>query len=387
MKIAIVGPYFLPQNYGIEKVMLNHATYLAARGHNVTVITSRLSYPTGCFPDLPSRELLDGFKIIRLPVFIRALPTKLFIYPSRSGLFVRGIGRALKEADPDVVHAHNVGAPAWAAAGAKFCDRYDRSFFYSLYFHQGKLKLDWVRKLLIRRMNVLPLRIAKAIFMQTQFDFEPLLQDFRIMAPQNLAVLSNGVMPPQCERDEDVLSGKIRLLFVGRVDDHRKGFDVLEEALEGLEPSAREQISLNVIGTISEARSRHLTAKFSDVISISGNVPEAALEAAYASSDIFVMPSRYEGFGMPYIEAMRYGLAVIGSRVGGIPYVVPEGTGVLVPPGDPVALREAIATMIGSRSYRQYSEAARAWARTFEWPEVIDRLEAFYRSHAGAART
>ena len=385
MKIAIIGPYFLPQNFGIEKVMLNHATYLAARGHHVTVITSRLAFPTGSFADLPSREVVDGFTIIRLEVLIRAPPTRLLSYPSRGGLFVRGIRRALEAADPDIVHAHNVGAPAWAEAGARFCDRYGRSFFYSLYFHTGKLKLDWVRKLLIRRMNALPLRTAKAIFMQTMFDYEPLLQDFQIIAPQHLAVLPNGVMPPQCERDEDLPSGKIRLLFVGRVDDHRKGFDVLETALEGLEPSQREQISLRVIGTISEARRQDLSAKFSGLISIAGNVTEAVLEAAYASSDIFVMPSRYEGFGMPYIEAMRYGLAVIGSRAGGIPHVVPEGTGMLVPPGDPVALREAIAAMIESRSFHQYSEAARAWARTFEWPGVIDRLEAFYRSHAGAA--
>ena len=87
---------------------------------------------------------------------------------------------------------------------------------------------------------------------------------------------------------------------------------------------------------------------------------------------------------MPYIEAMRYGLAVIGCRTGGIPYVVPEGTGVLVPPGDPGALRDVIASMIRNQSFRQYSEAARAWARTFEWPEVIDKLEAFYRSNSGA---
>jgi len=383
MKIAIIGPYFLPQNFGIEKVMLNHATYLAAAGHDVTVITSRLAYPTGDFPHLPSREVVDGFTIIRLEVFIRNPPTRLIAYPSGSGLFVRGIRRALEAVDPDIVHAHNIGAPAWAAPGAKFCARYGRSFFYSLYFHSSKLKLDWVRKLLMRRMNVIPLRTAKVIFMQTPYDYEPLQQEFKITAPERLAVLPNGVMPPKCDRDV-LLSGKIRFLFVGRVDDHRKGFDVLEAALEGLEQPLREQISLRVIGTISEARRKHLTAKFPGLISILGNITETALEAAYASSDIFVMPSRYEGFGMPYIEAMRYGLAVIGCRTGGIPYVVPEGTGVLVPPGDPGALRDVIASMIRNQSFRQYSEAARAWARTFEWPEVIDKLEAFYRSNSGA---
>jgi hypothetical protein len=47
---------------------------------------------------------------------------------------VRGIRRALEAADPDIVHAHNIGAPAWAAAGAKFCARYGRSFFIHFIF-------------------------------------------------------------------------------------------------------------------------------------------------------------------------------------------------------------------------------------------------------------
>jgi glycosyltransferase involved in cell wall biosynthesis len=70
LRIVITGPFFFPQVDGVEKVMLNHARHLARRGHEVHVVTSRLRYPSGCFPDVPDREEMEGFHIHRLTVRI-----------------------------------------------------------------------------------------------------------------------------------------------------------------------------------------------------------------------------------------------------------------------------------------------------------------------------
>ena len=64
---------------------------------------------------------------------------------------------------------------------------------------------------------------------------------------------------------------------------------------------------------------------------------------AYAAADLFVMPSREEGFGLVYIEAAFHGVPSIGCRVGGVPVAIHEGkTGLLIEPGDTGALSAAI---------------------------------------------
>jgi glycosyltransferase involved in cell wall biosynthesis len=78
------------------------------------------------------------------------------------------------------------------------------------------------------------------------------------------------------------------------------------------------------------------------------------VEAVIAASDLLVMPSLREGFGDPIIEAMALGRPVIASRVGGIVETVHDGeTGLLVPPGDPDALAQAIVNLLRDPQARE----------------------------------
>ena len=69
----------------------------------------------------------------------------------------------------------------------------------------------------------------------------------------------------------------------------------------------------------------------------------------YAASDLFVLPSRYEGFGMAYAEAIAHGLPVIGTTAGAIPETVSPDAGVLIPPDDVPALAAALRRLIENR--------------------------------------
>lgn len=85
-----------------------------------------------------------------------------------------------------------------------------------------------------------------------------------------------------------------------------------------------------------------------------GHVPWRKLMDCYRRASVFVMPSYYETFGISCVEAMAFGLPVVATRVGGLPEVIEDGiTGLLVPPGDSVALADAIARLLGDPAQRR----------------------------------
>ena len=152
------------------------------------------------------------------------------------------------------------------------------------------------------------------------------------------------------------------ILFVGRLE-QRKGIDVLLAAI----PAVMEkdvQARFRIIGDDSLTGPDGKTYRASFVkqyanqpwfgnVVFEGRVSDAVLDQAYAGTDIFVAPSRFESFGLVFLEAMREGKAVIGCRAGGMPEVVQDGvTGLLVPPGDADALAQAILRLVQDRGLR-----------------------------------
>ena len=84
----------------------------------------------------------------------------------------------------------------------------------------------------------------------------------------------------------------------------------------------------------------------SDRVTFLGAVSPACLAEQFSSADLFVLASRFEGYGMAYAEAIAHGLPVIGTTAGAIPDTVPAGAGILVPPDDSFALARALRRVI-----------------------------------------
>ncbi len=155
----------------------------------------------------------------------------------------------------------------------------------------------------------------------------------------------------------------INLLAVGAVVP-RKGYDVLIEALSQLADldwrlviagdCKRDRATAGALAT-TIAR-KHLEWR----VCLAGAVNEHELAAHYGEADVFVLASRFEGYGMAYAEAIAHGLPVIGTRTGAVPDTVPAGAGILVPPDDAAALAAALRSMIADAGLRERcSDAAR----------------------------
>jgi glycosyltransferase involved in cell wall biosynthesis len=105
---------------------------------------------------------------------------------------------------------------------------------------------------------------------------------------------------------------------------------------------------------------------------------DADVRAEYARADVFCLPSRQEGFGIAFLEAMAAGLPVVAGAAGAVPEVVPHGhAGFLVDPDDADALADALAALLDGKGLRRRMGAAgRAHAEGFDWPEVARRFVA-----------
>jgi glycosyltransferase involved in cell wall biosynthesis len=168
--------------------------------------------------------------------------------------------------------------------------------------------------------------------------------------------------------------GLITLLAVGSVVP-RKGYDVLVAALATLADLPWRLVIVGDRGRGAET-ARQLDAEIArhdlaSRVSFAGAVAHGKLADYYSSADLFVLPSRFEGYGMAYAEAIAHGLPVVGTTAGAIPDTVPETAGVLVPPDDVGALATALRRLIANPQERQrLAEGAVAAAARFPgWQE------------------
>jgi glycosyltransferase involved in cell wall biosynthesis len=106
-----------------------------------------------------------------------------------------------------------------------------------------------------------------------------------------------------------------------------------------------------------------------------------------SQADVFVLTSRTEGLGTSVLDAMAAGVPVVATAAGGIPEMIEhERTGLLVPPGDPVALARAIERVLDDPALaRRLADAARVRVRDFALERTIERTEELYRRLLGSA--
>jgi glycosyltransferase involved in cell wall biosynthesis len=166
----------------------------------------------------------------------------------------------------------------------------------------------------------------------------------------------------------------LRLLAVGSVIP-RKGYDILVEALAAI---ADRRWSLTIAGslayaprTVADLRARIARAGLAGRISLVGAIASEGLADLYGRTDLFVMPSLYEGYGMVLTEALARGLPIVCTLSGAGAEALPDAAALKVPAGDAAALAKALARLIDAPAERQ-RRADAAWAAASDLPRWHD---------------
>ena len=287
----------------------------------------------------------DAVKLI-LPALhvaeIKQVPAKSIIgFRDRSGRLLNAwelskqVNNELRVFRPHVIHIHSSFAGFAVRPLSWF--RWGRpKIVYCPHGWAFSRDTSWFITQLVKRVELAWSRLCDAIICISKHEYDSGLQIG--IAAERMNVILNGISPNFKSSPEDVVwpDDRLRVLFVGRFD-RQKGIDIFIEALSQVEDLAYAYIvGAHVIGN-EPLRNVPMNVSFV------GWQSREKLPSYYQSADVLVVPSRWEGFGLSAIEAMRVGLPVIASAVGGLNEVVEDGkTGILVKPNNASAIANAL---------------------------------------------
>ncbi|MGF2952890.1 glycosyltransferase family 4 protein [Mycobacterium sp. THU-M116] len=245
----------------------------------------------------------------------------------------------------------------------------------------------WWRKPLVRRwygflnMQQQVSRQIPDLLTVSSSSAADIVTDFGV-APEQLHVVPLGVntdlfKPGPTPRQPG------RVIAIASADTPLKGVRTLLHAVARLR--VNRDLELRLVAKVEPNGATHkLIAELgiSDIVHITSGLSDAALAALFASAEVACIPSLYEGFSLPAVEAMASGTPVVASRVGALPEVVgTDGTcAELVPPADVEALTGALGGLLDSpEKRRSMGRAGRERAvEVFSWDAVAAQTVAVY---------
>jgi len=380
LRVALVCDWYLPRVGGIETHVSDLARQLADAGHSVDIVTTVAGQRAGTRVDARgTRTALRspaGVRVVRLDVPL--LPRVEIAVAPRT---VAAVGDALEAGSYDVVHCHTsvfsplafVGAYRAQALGIPCVVTH-----HSVLARSARLFAAADRVVRWSRWPVLFSAVG------------PLVADeIRRTAPGlDVRVLPNAVHPHMWSARRRGLpvngsgDGVVRVASVMRLA-HRKRPHALvaiaERVVAALPPNVRIRFSIAGDGPARAAVERQIRrAGLAHVVELLGWRPRGALRTLYEESDLFVMPSVLESFGIAALEARCAGLPVVAMRQAGpAGFVRHEREGLLAhDDADMAAQIVRLATDDGLR--RSIAQHNRGTVPAETWRSVLERHEAFY---------
>jgi L-malate glycosyltransferase len=273
----------------------------------------------------------------------------------------RGFKYVRPDLRPDCIHAHAIYPSGFAAVLIGRAMRIP----VVITEHHGQLKVRAAQSRLIKRILKFTLRHATESIAVSRW----LAEEMRELEPRaTVSVVPNVIAPNffEAEPKRARVSERCELLFVGSIRDNRKGLEELLRALRlHLDMPGALDARLTIIGDgVKRGWFEELatTLGLRDHCRFMGSRSRAEVAEAMRDCDVFVMPSKYETFGVVYAEAMACGKPVIACTGGPAEEIVPPWAGAHARPGDTQSIAQAIRQVVsGLDGYdaRRISDYAR----------------------------
>lgn len=376
MKILMVTPYFHPKIGGLENYVSNLIEKLLQDPQiSICVITS--NHESKNYERIVKS---DRYKIYRLPIQFVLSNTPINIK------WYADIEKIIIKEKPDIIHAHApvpyiADISAAASGNIPFILTYHAgSMIKNIFFPDLLIKvyekiilqrmLNKATRIIINSKKTLPYFLTSK---KKKIEYVHPGVDAKLFTPKKTKNITNHV------------------LYVGKVEKSAqwKGIEYLLKAID-LIKNYKKDIHLNIVGygdAIEMYKQFCEEKNISKNVIFHGELKGKNLIQMYQSSDMLVLPStsEAESFGMVLIEAMSCGLPVIGSNLGGIPFVIDhEINGLLTKPQDAQAIADAISYLYDNpNKIRAYGKNAHAKAiKQFTWDRAASSYKKIYYDYA-----
>jgi phosphatidylinositol alpha-mannosyltransferase len=363
MRIGIVCPYAWDAPGGVRSHVADLAQTLIARGHEVSVLA-----PIDEHDEVPD-WIVDGGRPVSVPY--NGSVAKLSFGVKATGR----VRRWIRDGNFDVLHVHEPLAPSlsllacWVGRGpivATWHSSSERSRMLSAGFYIAQTAMEKV----IARIAV--------------------SEDARRFLVGHVGgdavVIPNGVRVSDFVTDERLPAfdpDRPSMVFLGRMDEPRKGLHVLVGALPEIVAKVPDvQVVIVGPGDIEEQR-ESLDPSVRDNVVFLGRVSDSDKARAFASADIYIAPhTGGESFGIVLAESMAASTAVLASDLPAFRNVLADGeAGRLFPTGDCAALAQAAVELLTDAPAREaLVTAGRSRVKYFDWDHVVDDVLAVYDS-------
>jgi glycosyltransferase involved in cell wall biosynthesis len=236
------------------------------------------------------------------------------------------------------------------------------------------IDLDTIKRRRDREQKIY--ETASGVFAMSEW-FANTLVEWSGISPEKVTVVYAGLnvlgAPPD-KRDEaeaKTARGDAKLLFVGS-DFFRKGGDIVLKALALLRRECLPNVQLTVAGPDRWP----LAADIPEGVIFVGSCTTADIAQLYQEHDLFVMPSRFEAFGIAFIEALAHGVPVIGRSAFAMPEIIRPGkNGTLVHTDDPRELASAIMAILDDPAVQRYTaQSMQDVRKRFSWSAIAENM-------------
>ncbi len=290
----------------------------------------------------------------------------------RNAWHVYGVGRLARSLRADVIHVPD-RLPVIATAGLPLVATVHDTAELDVEDTFGQVQRRYRRWVLFDQMRRPIVIVTPSNFSAGRIaQVEPSAAGRTVVVPHG-----PGLDPAQAERQPPGLGGGQFVLFVGAVQRH-KSVPVLVRTFRA---AGLSDTTLVIAGAVHNDEPAVAAATDGDprIIRLR-DVDDAELAWLYRRASTLAMPSRYEGFCIPLIEAMHFGCPVITTTAGAMPEIAGDAA-LLVPPDDQAALTDALSRLMADDSLRaNLVDAGRARAAQFSWARAAGATIAAYRT-------